>query len=373
MLIFFAGTGTNNKPHHDLQPGQATMIYKAVETSKSSSSSAYPENIVLEDENIQIVLEEATEQIQDAENAQLAVESKEIDSTTTKITNNLRIGIGKLFGSALSNDEMEEVATQVQIQLKDEAQIKLRGRADSITKNAIAAIEKTVSDEEDSEMDESTIEESVLKHQKKALREVKDKIDAELSVVEEQLPTRAIEIEKAILEERLSTKLGKRVKLVIDEDNEISNTSNDDALFSGLSSFSDLKEKMTSSSNSGNAFEYTSATSSSTLPVNTSMNKYEPSMVPPSFATSATSNFLSSNTDGSVKPKQTKESLSKSESFVSYSSSETLDADATKIDTNGTNSTFESKNTNDIASAPTTNSILYNKKKKKSMKSGGRN
>jgi hypothetical protein len=371
MLIFFAGTGSNNKPHHDLQPGQATMIYKAVETSKSSSSTAYPENIVLEDENIQIVLEEATEQIQDAENAQLAVESKEIDSTTTKITNNLRIGIGKLFGSALSNDEMEEVATQVQVQLKDEAQIKLRGRADSITKIAIAAIEKTVSDEEDSEMDESTIEENVLKHQKKALREVKDKIDAELSVVQEQLPTRAIEIEKAILEERLSTKLGKRVKLVIDEDNEISNTSNDDALFSGLSSFSDLKEKTTSSSDSGNAFEYTSATSSSSL--NTSTNKYEPSMVPPSYATSETSNFLSSNTDGSAKPKQTEVSLPKSKSFVTYSSAETLGADATKIDTNGTNSTFENKSTNDIASAPTTNSILYNKKKKKSMTSGGRN
>ena len=219
------------------------MMNTPAETTKSTSKTGFPGNsMIVEGENIQIVVEEATEEIQDAEISLLAVESKEIETMTTKVVNHLRIGIGKLFGNSLSSDELEAVATQVQLQLNNEAQTKLRSKADFITKNAIATLGEKVSDEEGNDIPELKIEEDVLSDQKKAVRDIKFGIDAEFNSVQKALPSRAIEIEKAILEERLSTKLGKRVKLVIDEDNEIiRNLLLSDHLVEEIEKLNDLK------------------------------------------------------------------------------------------------------------------------------------
>jgi hypothetical protein len=358
-FVFFVGTGNNNKPTHEFKPGQATMINAPAETTKPSKPAYLVSDIDVVDENIQIVLEEATEEIHDAEISQLAAESKEIDTMTTKITNHLRIGIGKLFGSTLSNDEMEAVATQVQTQLNNEAQTKLRSKADFITKNAIATLEEKVSDEEDNDMTESKIEEGVLSDQKKAVRDIKYGIDAEFNAVQKVLPTRAIEIEKAILEERLSTKLGKRVKLVIDEDNEIASAGSDDELFNGLNSFNSNKATSSSSSLSRNSYGYASS-SSTTASLG---NKYEPSTVSASYTSSTLpSSQVSSN----------------NESFFSNANtgsfSKPIISTLSGIDgTIETKASMKNNSTSDVAPTPTTKSMLYNNKKKKSMKNDGKN
>lgn len=331
------------------------MSYTPTEE-KTMSQKAYPDsNMITEDENIQIVLEEATEEIQDAEITQLAAESKEIDTMTTKITNHLRIGIGKLFGTTLSSDEMEAVATQVQTQLNNEAQTKLRTKADIITKKAIEILEENVSEEEDVDMAEYKIEENVLNDQKKAVRDIKYGIDAELNAVQKELPTRAIEIEKAILEERLSTKLGKRVKLVIDEDNEITSAGSDDELFNGLKSFNTKKE--TSASLSGNDYGYSSSSST------TSSSRQGPSVVPSQFTSSTvTSSQVSPKNYESLASTTTAESSSKSKPII----------DATS-DINDTIESLKNISTSDVTATPATKSTLvYSNKKKKNMKNGGK-
>jgi hypothetical protein len=373
-FIFFIGTGNNNKPQREFQAGQATMIYTTTNTTKSKSNTGYADKtLVLEDEDIQIVLEEAAEEIKDAKTAQLAVGTTAIDTTTTKITNNLRIGIGKRFGATLSNDEMEAVATQVQTQLKNEAQTKLRSKADYITKNAIATIEEKVSDEEDINMDESAIEKGVFNDQQKAVRDIKYGMDAELNAVQKILPSRAIEIEKAILEERLSLKLGKRVKLVIDEDNEISTSGNDDELFNGLNSFNSKTPKTTSLSSSSssspvseNTYGYTSSSSSSGISSN--WNNGSQSQT----SSTQTSSRVSSNSQGSITPKVTPGSFPKSKKFTStHQSTSTTLNDYTSPMVGTTKATMKNLTTIDVASTPT-KPKLYNKKKNKSPKLGGK-
>ena len=354
--IFFIGTGSNNRPNHEFQAGQATMTYT---TTKSPDK-----NLVSEDESIEVVLEEAAEEIIDAETAHLAVETTEIDTTTTKITNNIRIGIGKFFGTTLSNDEMEAVATQVQTQLKNEAQTKLRSKADFITKNAIATIGEKVSNEEDINMDESAIEKGVFNDQQKAVHNIKFEMDSELNAVQIALPSRAIEIEKAILEERLSLKLGKRVKLVIDEDNEISTSGNDDELFNGLNAFTTKTPKTTSSSSSSSlssSLSENSYGSSSRSSSSTSSNKYNPSIAPRSQASST---LTSSD--------ETKGSFPKSKTFTSTTLNDSTSTVGTSNSTIATKrTTIKNPTTNDVASTPT-KSKLYSKKNKKSPKAGGK-
>jgi hypothetical protein len=358
-FVFFAGTSTTNKPNEELKPGQATMISKPIEMVAPSPKTAYPgSDIMLDDENIQIILEEATEEIHDAEMSQLAVESKEIDTVTSKITNHLRIGIGKLFGNTLSNDEMEAVATQVQTQLTNEAQAKLRTRADIITNNAISSIEDKVSDEEDNDLSEAEIEKGVLNDQKKAVRDIKYGIDAEFNAVQKVLPSRAIEIEKAILEERLSTKLGKRVKLVIDEDNEVAPPDSDDELFSGLNSFN---KKTATSSLSGDSNGYTGSSSSTAL-----SNMHDQSVVSASHTSSAFPSSLDSSK--SIESNAVKGSLSET----------TISTTGGSNNTNETETSIENDSAIDVAPTPASTSVVNNnnnnkKRKKKSLKIDGKN
>ena len=322
------------------------MIYSPADATKPMVN-----DIVMEDENIQIALEEATEEMQDAEISQLAVESKEIDAMTRKVTNHLRIGIGKLFGNSLSNEEVEAVAAQVQTQLNNEAQTKLRSKADFITKNAIATLDEKVSYEEENDMPGSNIEQGVVTNKKKAVQDIKYGIDAEFNAVRKVLPSRAVEIEKAILEERLSTKLGKRVKLVIDEDNEIAPAGSDDELFNGLNSFNTKMTTVSSSSPlAGKSYGYTSSSST----IATSSNKYEPSIV----STSNTSSTLESSTYESLTPKPKKGSVSNP--IISSASG----MNSTIV----TKTSMKNNSTSGVAPTPTAKSMLHNNnKKKKSM------
>lgn len=177
-------------------------------------------------------MDEARDDIKEAEEAQLQEEGKMLDTATSGMANMVRIGIGRLFGSTLTNDEVEQVANQVEGQLKIEANKMLRTRADTITNREIDNLEGMVEEEEESGLLTDEIGADVSEQGFGAAIAVKDDIDAAAISIKDSLKARATEIEKAILEERLSAKLGKRVKLVIMDDE--LKVEGDDALFLGL-------------------------------------------------------------------------------------------------------------------------------------------
>jgi hypothetical protein len=336
-------------------------------TSTSSTSSKTTQDMYMDEaseidsENVEVILIEATEEIQDAEVAQLEVETKKIESMTTKVTNQLRIGIGKLFGNTLSNDEIEDVASLVQTQLKDEAQSSLRSKANDVTKTAIANLEDKVSDEEETGLDEITIEQNVGKSQTKAINSIKYSIDTEVNHVRDTLPQRATEIEKAILEERLSAKLGKRVKLIIDEDNEIA--SSDDELFNGLNAFNSKQPKKTTMASS--------MTTSSSSSFGNSGYSQSPPSYGSSYGSSASLPTATSTTSNSFSK------TGYSGTFPATEKSKPFLTSAAKVNTTTTTSVTNTTASTSTSGTPTTNTntdttkSIY--KKKKGKKNGGKN
>jgi hypothetical protein len=218
----------SGQAHHDTDAKETV----ATETSLAAVPAA-PEGtdvVILDEENLQETVDEATEDIKEAEKAQLQDEEAMLESATSKVTNMIRIRMGNLFGKTLTSDEVEQVATQVEGELMTEANKMLRTRADSITSREIDNLEGLVEDEEQAGYETEEIEGDVYEQELGAVDTVKEDIDAAAITVKDSLKSRAAAIEKAILEERLSAKLGKRVKLVIMDD-EVQGV---DELFEGL-------------------------------------------------------------------------------------------------------------------------------------------
>lgn len=201
--------------------------------SSSTLTATETEGVVVIEENLQEAMDEVTEDIKEAEEAQIQEKEQMIEKSSSGIANILRIGMGKLFGSTLTNAEVDQVAGLVEGQLVTEATEMLRHQADDITNREIDNLEGMVNDEEEAGVGTNEIEEDVYEQEPGAVGAIKVDIDAAAISVNDKLKARATEIEKAILEERLSAKLGKRVKLVIVDD-EIAGVEGSDELFHGL-------------------------------------------------------------------------------------------------------------------------------------------
>jgi hypothetical protein len=139
-----------------------------------------------------------------------------------------------------------------------------------------------VSTEEENGYDAIEIEEDVYDDERQAVNAIKVGITAEATHVQQSLSARATEIEKAILEERLSAKLGKRVKLVIEED-EVRPMEGDDELFHGLhalappttpSSTSTKPKGATDTTTPSSSSVYGKSSTSATHPVSTTTSTY---------------------------------------------------------------------------------------------------
>lgn len=253
VVVLFP-SNKKQSPKEEFQLGQAHHNYSVPTPNSQSSIHSTATDV----ESVEMVLDDARKEIKLTEKEQLAQLEKTVDTTTTSITNQLRIGMGRLFGSALSSEEVESVATQVQAKLTSEAKTTLRGKADQLTNTAIHKMESKASSEERNGYGAQEIEEDVYDEEVQAVSSIKSGIKAEAKQVQQSLSARAAEIEKAILEERLSAKLGKRVKLVIEE-NEV--TPEDDELFQGISA---LTKPSSSSASKGSAV-LPSGTSSSSI------------------------------------------------------------------------------------------------------------
>jgi len=185
---------------------------------------------MMQEEELQEAIEVASSDIHRAEEKELSIEQDKLKTEATGITNFLRVRMGSLFGSTLSADEVNEVANQVEQLLTSEASATLRSEADAIAEQEIEDVESMVDAEEEAGYDADDIEGDVLEQEAFAVGDVRSGIDMAAKDVKDSLKARAAEIEKEILEERLSAKLGKRVKLVI-MDNEVQGV---DDLLTGL-------------------------------------------------------------------------------------------------------------------------------------------
>jgi hypothetical protein len=354
----------------EFQPGQAHRNYTTTTTTTTTTTKPSPSNsidtVVNDEENVQLVVDDMTNEIHQVEMEQLDQVGQDVlDSTTTKISNKLRIGIGKLFGSTLSSEEVEDVAVQVQTQLNTEAKSTLRGKADVLTQNAISNLETMVSTEEENGYDAIEIEEDVYDDERQAVNAMKVGIHVEATHVQQSLSARATEIEKAILEERLSAKLGKRVKLVIEED-EVRPMEGDDELFHGLHalapptttpSTTSTKPKgatvTTTTTTQSSSSVYGKNSTSATHPVSTTTSTYNKngknSTSATHFANPIRTGNTTTNTTTSVKPNS--------------------DGTSARVNTGTQSATTSTINTTTTTTMTTTNSKGKTNKKSSDVKS----
>jgi hypothetical protein len=145
----------------------------------------------------------------------------------------LRIGMGKMLGSNMSDEEVEEIAEEVETKLTESVTTELREDAQEFAEEEVNRIDSTVDTEEEAGQDYNTIGNDVMAQEQDAALHVREEISDAAGDMKAGLRGRAAEIEKEILEERLSLRFGKKVKIVIVDD-EIQGV---DDLFNGLSSF----------------------------------------------------------------------------------------------------------------------------------------
>lgn len=225
-LIFyvFSMSGDNNSiPKSKRDPTDVSVV-----TSPSASQAV--DTAMLNQERIEETMQVAEHEFKQAENDKLEQEEQAMKAASNTYINSIRIGLGKLLGSAFSNEEVETIAEQVEEQLNMNMTKTLRLRADSITQHQIQTMEQMTEEANDDEVDVAS---EIFQTEEEVVEEIGQDIDQEATRLTSTMKARAAAIEKAVLEERLSAKLGKRVKLVI-EDDEVRSFEGDDGLFHGL-------------------------------------------------------------------------------------------------------------------------------------------
>jgi hypothetical protein len=140
--------------------------------------------------------------------------------------------MGKMFGSNVSDEELEEMAKEVEDKLTETVTSELKEDAQEFLEDEVNKIDNNVDNEEAEGQDYRTIENDVMDQEQDSVIHVREEISDAAIDMKTGLRGRAAEIEKQILEERLSLRLGKKVKLVVVGD-EIEGV---DDLFNGLPS-----------------------------------------------------------------------------------------------------------------------------------------
>jgi hypothetical protein len=146
------------------------------------------------------------------------------------------MGMGKMLGSNMSDEELEEIAKEVESKLADSVDTlnsELKEDAQGFLQDEVNQIENNVDTEQEEGVSYGTIENDVMASDQAAVIRVRDEISDEATAMRASLRGRAAEFEKEVLEERLSERLGKKIKLVVVDD-EIQGI---DELFNGLPSF----------------------------------------------------------------------------------------------------------------------------------------
>lgn len=221
LIVFLSSSGGGKSPNADdsFISGQA----KRPAAAPIVDTNAVDEDVnaaIADEERVEQVKEEAADDIKLAETSELEKEESKLDKDTKDLGNSIRFGLGSLFGKSLTQDEMEQVAEGVEEKLISDNHSMLRGKADTIATREIDSINSVALEDEEDGLEYTDIRDDVYEHELGAADTVREDIDTEANRIRDSMSLRAAEVEKEILEERLSAKLGKKVKLVI-VDNDI--------------------------------------------------------------------------------------------------------------------------------------------------------
>jgi len=210
----------------------------------NNNGSDYPD---LAEEDVNETIEEATEEITVAEDEELAKETSMLGSAVNSMGNKLRIGLGKLLGKNVDDEELESIASEVETKLNNKVGEELQEAADQLTENEVDKMESNVDEDMQEGVGTEGIEEDVWNQERGAESRIRSGIDSAADEIQAGMKKKAAEIEKEILEQRLTERLGKPVKLVIVDD-EVKGV---DDLFEGLDNLVDTGKHSGTSGSTG--------------------------------------------------------------------------------------------------------------------------
>ena len=198
--------------NNEYEPSSSSYV-EMKETNDESTN-----NIINEEEQIEETIEEMKTELKTVQEEAIEGEQTQLEEAASGVLNSIRVGIGRLFGTQLSNDEVEDVAEQVQEQLMSDATTMLRGKAETIVNREIDGINTMVQKDEAKGFDAQEIADDVQDQEVQVVDHMRSAIDGATDEVKETMRKHAAEIEKEILEDRLTKRFGKKVKLVIVDD-----------------------------------------------------------------------------------------------------------------------------------------------------------
>ena len=226
FIVVFLSAGGNGKADNDyLRSGQAhhAVDSAGVAPLQPSTSHGYVSETdaaseIKADQVIREALDEASADIKEVESQELRKEDAVLETEASELGNSIRLHMGGTFGQTLTFAEMSSVATQVEHELTAEVEHELHDQADQFANRDIQNIENMVEAEEEAGTDADEIEDDLYSEEASTVQELRDDIDQAADYLKDNMKKRAAEIEKQILEAQLSAKLGKKVKLVIVDD-----------------------------------------------------------------------------------------------------------------------------------------------------------
>ncbi|KAL7565289.1 hypothetical protein ACA910_014580 [Epithemia clementina (nom. ined.)] len=161
------------------------------------------------------VMDVATKDIEDAEEAEVKKEESMLSSALKSMSQGIRSSLSALLGSNSNNEEIDQMASEVEAKLNKTITDEFEADADVIRDEIIWELDLGADVEEDYGVDYKKIEDDIMQHEKKSLDDVRSRIDDRAQEIQKKLDFRAALIEKEIMEQQLSKQLGFDVKLTV--------------------------------------------------------------------------------------------------------------------------------------------------------------
>ena len=212
-ILVPSGTGTVDD---NLRSGQAQHTTSAI-SKPSSNDDQYASEAT---EELRSTINDAVDDIKSAEEEEIAKEQSTLNAAIATAGDFVRFGLKKLLGgdSNVSETEIDNMVKEVEERLTEDTTKELRSKADEFVTEEEDRIDDNTTAEEAAGVPVTSIEEDVYEQEEAAIDNVKTEIDETAEQMRKAMREKAQEAEKQILEERLSVKLGKKVKLMIVDD-----------------------------------------------------------------------------------------------------------------------------------------------------------
>jgi len=231
ILLFFIAIGDDNssanddnrlsgQAHHITPTGTPASPYETQPELPSVGGGDGYNGYGGDEEELKGAEEEFLADVEEAEDAAIEEDSSMLQSVLASAGSRLRSGLTKVFQGKVSDEEIEEIAKEVEDELEKDITNDLREEGDRYVQDEMEELDEMVGEEEEMGVDTYSIEQDVEERDFGAVSRVRTGIRSSYDTYTEEgsLRHRTADIEKAILEKRLSEKLGKQVKLVVVDD-----------------------------------------------------------------------------------------------------------------------------------------------------------